>query len=283
MQQGEQNQTDRADRRLATLERKNRLLLKRSEYYQVFNDVFDKPTLMVIEKLINSGKVKSIRSHFGSGKESQVFLAEAHDGSLLALKIYLTVSAEFKKRRRYIAGDRRFSKTKTGSRNLVSVWANKEFRNLKAAYKSGVRVPAPIIVRRNVLLMKFVGDTHGNAATILADSPNVSLEDYNEIIDQVRTLYQRARLVHADLSEYNIFKTQSGEIMLFDFGSAVDVRQPNARQFLVRDIMNVNKFFEKKGVPVLDIALAMEKVCGFEVDNDKIMDAQVHFQSELRD
>jgi RIO kinase 1 len=68
-------------------------------------------------------------------------------------------------------------------------------------------------------------------------------------------------LVHADLSEYNIFKTNRG-IMLFDFGSAVDTRHPNSKQFLVRDVMNINRFFEKRGIEVLNTAQLVEKIRG---------------------
>jgi len=220
------------------------------------------PTLMTITKMINNGIIRSVKSHFGSGKESKVYLAEASDGSLLALKIYLTVSAEFKKRLQYIAGDRRFSETKKGSRNLISIWAKKEFKNLRTAYNSGVRVPAPIIVKRNVLLMEFMGDDEGNAATALAHSKDISAADYDEIINQLAILYQKAKLVHADLSEYNIFKTKDGTIILFDFGSAVDVQHPNSKQFLVRDITNVNRFFEKREIEIIDVALALERVLG---------------------
>jgi len=74
-------------------------------------------------------------------------------------------------------------------------------------------------------------------------------------------LYQKARLVHADLSEYNIFKTDNG-IVLFDFGSAVDIQHPNSKQFLVRDVMNINRFFEKRGVEIIDAASAVEKIKG---------------------
>lgn len=257
-----QRKIDKADRRFARHERENRLLVKKSEDYQVFNDVFDMPTLMTITKMINNGIIRSVKSHFGSGKESKVYLAVASDGSLLALKIYLTVSAEFKKRLQYIAGDRRFSETKKGSRNLISIWARKEFKNLRTAYNSGVRVPAPIIVKRNVLLMEFVGDDEGNAATTLAHSKDISAADYDEIINQLAILYQKAKLVHADLSEYNIFKTKDGEIILFDFGSAIDVQHPNSKQFLVRDIMNINRFFEKREIEILDVALALERVSG---------------------
>lgn len=258
----DQGEMDKADRRFARQEHENRFLVKRSEDYQVFNNVFDMPTLMTITKMIDNGIIKSVESHFGSGKESKVYLATAPDGSFLALKIYLTVSAEFKKRLQYIAGDRRFSETKKGSRNLISIWAKKEFKNLRTAYQSGVRVPAPILVKRNVLVMEFVGDDEGNAATTLAQAKEISAPDYDKIIDQMAILYQKAKLVHADLSEYNIFKTREGEIILFDFGSAVDIQHPNSKQFLVRDITNINKFFEKRGLEVLALESAIESVSG---------------------
>lgn len=253
---------DKADRRFVRQEQANRFLVKNSEDYQVFNNVFDLPTLMTITKMIDNGIIRSVESHFGSGKESKVYLATTPDGSFLALKIYLTVSAEFKKRLQYIAGDRRFSEMKKGSRNLISIWAKKEFKNLRTAHQSGVKVPAPIVVKRNVLLMEFVGDEEGNAATTLVHAKEISTSDYDKIIDQMAILYQKAKLVHADLSEYNIFKTKEGEIILFDFGSAVDIQHPNSKQFLIRDILNVNKFFEKKGLEVLAPASAIERVSG---------------------
>lgn len=259
-----QKEMDKADRRFARHEHENRFLLKKSEDHQVFNDVFDMPTIMTITKMINNGTIKSVKSHFGSGKESKVYIAEARDGSLLALKIYLTVSAEFKKRLQYIAGDRRFSETKKGLRNLISIWAKKEFQNLRTAYKNGVRVPAPITVKRNILIMKYIGDKEGNPANILANSKDISASDYDEVIKQMTVLYQKARLVHADLSEYNIFKTEGGKIMLFDFGSAVDVQHPHSEEFLVRDIVNINRFFEKRGVQVLDVAQVVERISGIK-------------------
>jgi RIO kinase 1 len=75
-------------------------------------------------------------------------------------------------------------------------------------------------------------------------------------------LYQKANLVHADLSEYNVFKNPEGEIMLLDFGSAVDIRHPHSKQFLVRDIENINRFFTKRGIDVIDTDLLIEKITG---------------------
>jgi RIO kinase 1 len=87
------------------------------------------------------------------------------------------------------------------------------------------------------------------------------LNDYQQVIEQMTILYQKAKLVHADLSEYNIFKTDLG-IMLFDFGSSIDILHPNSKQFLLRDVMNINRFFEKRGIEVLNTAQVVEKIRG---------------------
>ncbi|MFL6359172.1 MAG: serine protein kinase RIO [Nitrososphaeraceae archaeon] len=254
---------DRVDRRLYRHEHENRFLLKRSEDYSVFDDVFNAPTLMVINDLINHNVLGYIKGPLASGKESKVYLAVDKDRQhFLSVKIYLTVSAEFRKRLQYIAGDPRFSATKKGSRNLISSWAKKEFKNLRTAYENGLSVPAPYKVRQNVLVMEFIGDDAGIPCPILLNSNSVISEDYREIIEQMSKLYQKAKLVHADLSEYNIFKCTNGRIVLFDFGSSVNIKQPNSGQFLKRDITNINRFFRERGVKVLDGELAIRKITG---------------------
>ncbi len=255
-------QMDKADRRYKRHERENRFLKKSSEDYQVIEEVFDKPTMMVIQKMVNHGTIKSLQSHFAAGKESKVFIAEGPDGSPpLAVKIYLTVSAEFKKRMQYIAGDPRFTEIKKDTRSFIAAWARKEFKNLKAAHSAGVRVPAPVAVEKNVLVMEFIGDDQGRLAEQL-ENLQVTADDYRETVGQLTMLYQKANLVHADLSEYNVFKNPKGEIMLLDFGSAVDIRHPHSKQFLVRDVENINRFFTKRGIDVIDTDLLIEKITG---------------------
>lgn len=252
---------DRADRWLSKYERKSRFLNKMSEDYDVFDNVFDLPTLMAINELRSDGVILYIKSSLAAGKESKVYLAVAPDGSLRIAKIYLTVSAEFKKRLQYIAGDPRFSDLKPGSRSLIMTWARKEFKNMHTAHAVGVRVPLPIAVKKNVLVMEFVSDSEGNPVPALINTEEITLNDYQQVIEQMTMLYQKAKLVHADLSEYNIFKTDVG-IMLFDFGSAIDIQHPNSKQFLLRDVMNINRFFEKRGIEVLNTAQTVEKIRG---------------------
>jgi RIO kinase 1 len=251
----------RADRWLSKYERKSRFLNKMSEDYDVFDNVFDMPTLMTINELRRDGIIQYIETSLAAGKESKVYLAVAPDSSLRIVKIYLIVSAEFKKRMQYIAGDPRFSDIKRGSRSLIMTWARKEFKNMHTAHAAGVRVPLPIAVKKNVLVMEFVGDSEGNPMPALINTEEITLNDYQQVIEQMTMLYQKAKLVHADLSEYNIFKTNLG-IMLFDFGSAIDIQQPNSKQFLFRDVSNINRFFEKRGIEVLPTAQVIEKIRG---------------------
>ena len=251
----------RADRWLSKYERKSRFLNKMSEDYDVFDNVFDMPTLMTINELRRDGIIQYIEASLAAGKESKVYLAVAPDSSLRIVKIYLIVSAEFKKRMQYIAGDPRFSDIKRGSHSLIMTWARKEFKNMHTAHAAGVRVPLPIAVKKNVLVMEFVADSEGNPMPALINTEEITLNDYQQVIEQMTMLYQKAKLVHADLSEYNIFKTNLG-IMLFDFGSAIDIQQPNSKQFLFRDVSNINRFFEKRGLEVLPTAQVIEKIRG---------------------
>ncbi len=251
----------RADRRLSQYERKSRFLNKMSEDYDVFDNVFDMPTLITINELRSEGIIQYLKSSLAAGKESKVYIAAAPDGSLLTVKIYLTVSAEFKKRMQYIAGDPRFSDVKHGSRSLIMIWARKEFRNMQTAHNAGIRVPLPVAVRKNVLVMEFVGDSKGNPDPILVNAQEITFNDYHQVIEQMVMLYQKAKLVHADLSEYNIFKTDGG-IMFFDFGSAIDIQHPNSQQFLLRDVVNINRFFERRGIEVLNTAQVVGQIRG---------------------
>ncbi|MEM2537663.1 MAG: RIO1 family regulatory kinase/ATPase, partial [Candidatus Bathyarchaeia archaeon] len=66
----------------------------------------------------------------------------------------------------------------------------------------------------------------------------------------LKRLYQKAELVHGDLSEYNIMIWR-GRPVLFDMSQAVPLSHPMADFLLNRDIANINKFFGRLGVEVL--------------------------------
>ena len=224
---------------------------------KVINEVLDKPTVMTLYKMITDHVIAYVNGSVSAGKESVLFWGVDENDDNVALKIYLVSTANFKKREPYILGDPRFSHLKKGTKNLVYLWAKKEHRNLTQCYQAGIPVPRPLYVTNNVLAMEFIGNG-GTPAKLLLNS-EVEENDYDQAISILKDLYKKAKLVHGDFSEYNIFKTENG-LVVFDLGSGVDLRHPNAQEFLKRDINNIGRFFNKRGIPVEDSEKIFEDI-----------------------
>ena len=221
---------------------------KDEDLLKTVEEVFDKFTLEALYKLINRKVIDLLYGVIDTGKESRVYWAKSPKGEDLAVKIFLTSTREFKKTvLQYIEGDPRFKKIRRATRPLVYAWTLKEFKNLEKAYEVGVSVPKPIAVYRNVIVMSFIGN-NGVPAPLLKD---VELDDYenmfHKVIENLKLLYCKAKIIHADMSEYNIMIWQNKPVF-FDFGQAVLASHPNADMFLERDVNNIVNFFKKKGV-----------------------------------
>ena len=156
----------------------------------------------------------------------------------------------FKDRERYVSGEFRFrhsSACKGNPRKMVKLWAEKEVRNLKRIGVTDglIKVPYPYILKNNIIVMEFLGH-NGKAAPRLRDA---KLQDWNSAYEQtmmiVRRLYQRCRLIHADLSEYNLLY-HGDEVWVIDVSQAVEHDHPMALDFLRRDCSIISDFFSKK-------------------------------------
>lgn len=134
----------------------------------------------------------------------------------LAIKVYMTSIMPFKSRDKYVKGDfrMRHGYSKATSWKLVSKWTEKEYRNLIRIKQSGlIPCPTPLRLKGVVLLMSFIGK-NGVPAPKLKDACFIPPDDdhppldwlrlYTQVVNDVRTLYQKCRLIHADLSEYNL-------------------------------------------------------------------------------
>jgi RIO kinase 1 len=235
---------------------------KRSEEYEVLEEVFDRSTLMVIYDFLNKGVIDEIHGVVKAGKESRVYWGKDKQGNELAIKIYLTVSAEFRKGMlKYIEGDLRFKGVRRDTRSLVFAWAQKEFRNLQQAVAAKVRVPKPIAVKKNVLIMKFIGKNGIGAPSMKEQSPKNPEKACKTLLTYLRRLYRKAELVHGDLSEYNVMIWR-GHLVLFDVSQAVPLSHPLADSLLIRDLENMNRYFTRLGVEVVSVDKCYRKVTG---------------------
>lgn len=226
--------------------------------------VLDQRTRMILLQMINRGVVSEVHGAISTGKEANVYGAVAYpdfNGPPVhrAVKVYKTAILSFKDRERYITGEHRFKSgaEKGNNRKMVKLWAEKEFRNLRRIYASGIPCPEPIHLKLHVMVMGFLGDRRGWAYPRLRDAviPEDEAEQiwrslYLQLMGIMRRLYQVCRLVHADLSEYNILYHDK-KLYIIDVSQSVEHDHPRSLEFLRMDIKNTGDFFRRQGVDTL--------------------------------
>lgn len=229
--------------------------------------MFNTPTLLALYHVMRKGFIDRMYGVVSAGKEARVYWAKDRKGRDVAVKIYLTFTAEFRKSiKQYIIGDPRFEAVSSDLRKLILKWVQKEYKNLKRMFNAGVRVPEPYYAYRNILVMEFIGE-NGVRAPLLKEI-SLSKEEYERIyrkvVEYMRLMYRVAGLVHADLSEYNIM-VYHGEPVIIDVSQAVTLDHPLATHFLLRDIRNIIRFFrEKAGIETHTIEELYRIVTGEE-------------------
>ena len=230
--------------------------------------VMDPRTRMILFKLLNRGFVTEINGCISTGKEANVYHCtgrggeegeEGGEGAQLghrAIKIYKTSILVFKDRDKYVSGEFRFRQGygRKNPRKMVQTWAEKEMRNLVRIHGAGIPSPRPLLLRSHVLLMEFLGKD-GWPAPRLKDaglSESKARELYRSVLVSVHKMFHLCKLVHGDLSEYNMLYHQ-GDAFIIDVSQSVEHDHPHALEFLRKDLTNVTEFFRRLGVAVLGL------------------------------
>jgi RIO kinase 1 len=89
---------------------------------------------------------------------------------------------------------------------------------------------------------------------------------YEYVLSQIEKIV-KAGLVHSDLSPYNILFFNKPYII--DFSQAVPLKHVLAKEFLRRDIKNINLYFEKLGTKVKDEEELFNNLSGMIDGNDR--------------
>ena len=237
--------------------------------------VLDPRTRMVLFKMLNRGVFSDIQGCISTGKEANVYYAIRSEGDDLAIKVYKTAILVFKDRDRYVVGDSRFQRfCKSNPRKMVKMWAEKEMRNLSRLHTAGIPCPRPVQLRLHVLAMEFLGK-EGVAAPRLKDAglpPSRLRRAYTECVLLVRNLYQKCRLVHADLSEYNLL-VHDDEIYVIDVSQSVELDHPRAFDFLREDCSHINDYFRRQGVATLTAKELFDFAVDPSITDDSLNDA----------
>jgi RIO kinase 1 len=228
---------------------------------KISEEVFDRETLLALRKLLIE-EIETIDYPISSGKEAIVFKGEGKEGPV-AIKVYKPKSQFLTGgMKRYIRGDRRFAKLPLSKpHEILYAWARKELDNLARITNAGVLAPDPIAVRKNVLVMSYIGDREA-PAPLLKDVEQREDIDwsllYDTITSYVSKMYEGG-IVHGDLSEFNILHWDD-KPWVIDVGQAVLTSHPRADELLRRDLERVNLFFSKKKIEVGDLSDIIKEI-----------------------
>ena len=229
---------------------------KDKDMFETVEEVWDRQTLLAAYEVMRRLRIRRFAGVVSAGKEARVYRAIGKDGTEYAVKIYLTMTAEFRKSiYKYLLGDPRFQNVDTtNTKKLFFAWARKEFRNLKKMYEVGVSVPKPYLVYQNIIVMEFIGREGKRAPLLVEIGRELTDEElydvYRQALENYKKIYCCAKLVHADFSEYNIMYLD-GKVYIIDVAQAVHTDHPNAEDFMKHDLENVYRFFgEKLGLDI---------------------------------
>uniref|UniRef100_A0A1B0CT99 Serine/threonine-protein kinase RIO3 n=1 Tax=Lutzomyia longipalpis TaxID=7200 RepID=A0A1B0CT99_LUTLO len=209
----------------------------------------DEPTRYILYKFVANQLLERINGIVSTGKEALILHAESDTNvedvvvpPECAIKIFKTTLNEFKQRDRYIKDDFRFRDrfSKQNHRTVINQWAEKEMHNLMRMQRAEIPCPDVVRLKKHILVMSFIGKD-GRAAPKLKDA-NLSEAEwiiaYEEVVDAMKRLFSQAKLVHADLSEYNILY-HDNKCWFIDVAQSVEPGHPTMLERL-----------HNKGVPV---------------------------------
>ncbi len=173
------------------------------------------------------------------------------------LKIYRTSTMDFKNRSKYFFDERRFGKFSTSnSRKLIKIWAQKEVRNYNRLVKGNIPTANPLYLKNNILILEMLRNEDGTIAKRLDDfklceGKELWVDFYNQSLTLLHDIYNKAALIHADFSSYNLL-VKNNKLYVIDVGQSIEKDAENSHHFLIMDIVNNNNFFKSRGVTVKD-------------------------------
>ena len=236
---------------------------------------------LVQSELVRVGVITELVAEVNSGKEATIYTAHLK-GSPLIVKAFRQQNTSHNRQKR----------RKTGNAQArAASYANREYQFMGKAYRNGVRIPTPAMRINNIIIMQFIGDEWIPAPQlrqVILENPEEVLDD---IIEQLKILFQNAKMIHGDFSEYNLL-FHEGKIIVIDMPQAIDMSligniserrlKPNL-QVLQQDIMTIRNYFEKEYNLTFDFNEVYSYIAGKYARREKYVDLTVEEIERLID
>jgi RIO kinase 2 len=224
---------------------RNKLVVRTTQPYEGFQIYFEGYDALALNAFVKRKSISAIGDEVGVGKESVIYEAilppELAIGEPVpvVIKFHREGRTSFKqiKRVREHLGDREHFSWIYAAR----LAAQREYGIMATLYPK-VSIPKPFDHNRHAIVMELA------KGSLLSKTKLLDPEWYlDEILKQVKITYSLG-VIHADLSEYNIFASEDG-VQLIDWPQYVTPEHPQADEILERDVSNIlTHFFRKYGI-----------------------------------
>ncbi|MHC1586159.1 MAG: serine/threonine-protein kinase RIO2 [Candidatus Hecatellaceae archaeon] len=209
---------------------------------------------LALNSFTSAGLLEALGDALGVGKEADVYEALTPEGEQVAVKFHRLGRVSF----RQTARVRGYTAEKAQWLIRSKAAARREYEALRKLHQVGVAVTRPRAHNRHAILMdKIVGVPLAKLKEL--PEPRRVLQ---HIIENVALAYREAKIIHADLSEFNVLVSTGGSILIIDWPQHVTVNHPNAEFLLKRDLENLLKFFWKKFRVKMSLEEVLRKVKG---------------------
>lgn len=215
--------------------------------------------VLAIKELARNKVLDSLsNSQIGVGKEADVY-SGIREGDHLAVKIFRIGRTSFTSVK---LSRRGFSPEKENWLYLSKLTAKREMEALEKLYPE-IDVPRPIGQNRHILVTEVIDGVPMNDLVEIGEE--IAKKALDNVIQNIRKALEIG-VIHSDLSRFNIFIQESGEITLFDWPQYVTLEHPDAFHYLKRDIENVAKDFGRFDVNIDPEETLSELKSDFDVE-----------------
>lgn len=224
---------------------RNKLVVRTTQPYEGFQIYFEGYDALALNAFVKRKSISAIGDEVGVGKESVIYEAilppdlAIGEPVPVVIKFHREGRTSFKqiKRVREHLGDREHFSWVYAAR----LAAQREYGIMATLYPK-VSIPKPFDHNRHAIVMELA------KGSLLSKTKLIDPEWYlDEILKQVKITYSLG-IIHADLSEYNIFASEEG-VQLIDWPQYITPEHPHADEILERDVSNIlTHFYRKYGI-----------------------------------
>ena len=232
------------------LEKKG-LVMRRGHGYALTREGVE---AMALKDYVKKDLIFALGAIIAKGKESDVYEALTEEGSVYALKLYKIGRISFTSiRKKRVREAAEFRSWMTANYDA----ARREYHALRKLEGLSRSFPRAIAYSRSTVLLEELTGVRLSQRPELEDP----MGGLRAVLDAMRLAFLRARLVNADLSEYNIL-TDGAAFWLIDWPQAVGVDHPNSAELLNHDVRAVTTFFGRAYSVDFDGERALDYVRG---------------------